>query len=147
MSNILFCHGYTSKYICHNKWYKKVEIAISPILEIVGSNLFPVAGNSDFTNVQVELDVFSKWCIDSGMQLNLGKCKSMSFTRFRVTIHFQYELSGFSLNIVDSICDLGVVLDSKLNFTSHIDSLFVKASRMLGYIRRIQGSVYFENAV
>jgi hypothetical protein len=37
----------------------------------------------------------------------------------------------------DSICDLGVVLDSKLNFTSHIDSLVVKASRMLGYIKRI----------
>jgi hypothetical protein len=38
---------------------------------------------------------------------------------------------------VDSICDLGVVLDSKLNFTSHIDSLSVKVSRMLSYIRRI----------
>jgi hypothetical protein len=30
-----------------------------------------------------------------------------------------------------------VVLESKLNFTSHIDSLVVKASRMLGYKRRI----------
>jgi hypothetical protein len=38
---------------------------------------------------------------------------------------------------VDSICDFGVVPDSKLNFTSHIDSLVVKTSRMLGYIRRI----------
>jgi hypothetical protein len=38
---------------------------------------------------------------------------------------------------VDSICDLGVVLDSKLNLTSHIDSLIVNASRMLDYIRRI----------
>jgi hypothetical protein len=38
---------------------------------------------------------------------------------------------------VDFICDLGVVLDSKLNFISYIDSLIVKASRMLGYIRRI----------
>jgi hypothetical protein len=39
---------------------------------------------------------------------------------------------------MDSICDLGVVLDSKLNFTAHIDSLMVvKASRMLGYMRRI----------
>jgi hypothetical protein len=38
---------------------------------------------------------------------------------------------------VDFICNLGVVLDSKLNFTSHIDSLVVKTSRMLGYLRRI----------
>jgi hypothetical protein len=66
------------------------------------------------------------------MQLNLGKCKSMSFARSRFTRHFQYELSGHKLDSVDSICDLGVVLDSKLNFTSRIDSLVVKASRMLG---------------
>jgi hypothetical protein len=35
---------------------------------------------------------------------------------------------------VDSI---GAVLNSRLNFTSNIDFLIVKASRMLGYIRRI----------
>jgi hypothetical protein len=78
-----------------------------------------------FANAQAELDVFSQWCIDSGMQLNLGKCKSMSFTRSRFTRHFQYELSGHRLDSVDSICDLGVVLDSKLNFISHIESLVV----------------------
>jgi hypothetical protein len=97
----------------------------------------PVAGNSDFANAQAELDVFiPNLRIDSGMQLNLGKCKNfMGFTRFRLlTRHFQYELSDYRL---DSICDLGVVLDSKFNSTSHIETLIVKASRMLGYIRRI----------
>jgi hypothetical protein len=86
---------------------------------------------------RLNLMFFSQWCIDSGMQLNLGKCKSMSFTRSRFTRHFQYVLSGHRLDSVDSICDLGVVLDSNLNLTSHIDSLIVKASRMFGYIRRI----------
>jgi hypothetical protein len=85
---------------------------------------FAVANESDFANEQAKLD--------SGMQLNLGKCKSMSFTRSRFTRHFQYELSGHRLDSVDSICDLGVDLNSKLFFTSHIDSLIVKASRMLG---------------
>jgi hypothetical protein len=100
-------------------------------------NIFPVAGNSDLANAQAELDVFSQWCIDSGMLLNLGKCESMSFTRSRFTRHFEYESSGHRLDSVDSICDLGVVLDSKLNFTLHIDSLVVKAYRMLGYMRII----------
>jgi hypothetical protein len=84
---------------------------------------FSVAGNSDFANAR--------------MQLNLGKCKSMSFTRSCFTRHFQYEISGHKLDSVDSICDLEVVLDSKLNFTSHIDALLVKPSKMLVYIRRI----------
>jgi hypothetical protein len=86
------------------------------------------------------------------MQLNLVKYKSMSFTRSRFTIHFQYELLGHRLDGVDSISDLGVVIDSKLNFTSHIDSLTVKASRMLSYIRRTGKEfrdpyIYFENVV
>jgi ribonucleases P/MRP protein subunit RPP40 len=76
-------------------------------------------------------------CRDSGVQLNLEKCKSMSSARSHFKRHFQYELSGHKLDSMDYICDLGVVLDTKLNFTSHIDSLIVKASRMLGYIRRI----------
>jgi hypothetical protein len=64
---------------------------------------YPVGGNSDFANVQAEL----------------------------YKISFKYELSGHRLDSVDSICDLGVVLDSRLDFTSNIDSLIVRASRML----------------
>jgi hypothetical protein len=79
---------------------------------------------------RMNLMFFFQWCIDSGMQLNLKKCKTMSFTRSRFTRHFQYVLSGHRLDSVDSICNLGVVFDSKLNFTLHIDSLIVKARRL-----------------
>jgi hypothetical protein len=76
---------------------------------------------------------FFQWCIDSRMQLNLGKCKSLSFTRSCFTRYFQYDFSGHRLDSVDSICDIGVVLDSKLNFTSHIGSLIVKAFQDVGF--------------
>jgi hypothetical protein len=33
---------------------------------------FPIADNGNFANAQAELDIFSQWYIDSGMQLNLG---------------------------------------------------------------------------
>jgi hypothetical protein len=85
-----------------------------------------------FFLLKAELDVF----FPSGASI-AGKCKSMSFTRSRYTRHFQYESSGHRLDSVDSICDLGVVLDSNINFSSHIDSVILKASRMLGYIMRI----------
>jgi hypothetical protein len=86
---------------------------------------------------RLNLMFFPQWCIDSGMQFTLEKCKSISFKRSSFMRHFQYELSDHKLDSVDSICDLGIVLDSKLNFISHIDSLIFKASRMLGYIRII----------
>jgi hypothetical protein len=46
-------------------------------------------------------------------------------------------LSGHLLENVNKICDLGMILDTKLNFISHIDSIINKDSRMLGYIKRI----------
>jgi hypothetical protein len=80
---------------------------------MISKYFLPVAGNSDFANAQAEQDVFSQSTAGCS-----STCKSMSFTsRSRFTRHFQYELSGHGLDSVDSICDLGVVLDSKLNFT------------------------------
>jgi hypothetical protein len=98
---------------------------------------FPVRTQSDVESAQAELDIFSKWCSDNHLKLNLGKCKSMTFSRSPTPIQTIYVLSGCSLSKVESISDLGVVLDPKLNFIQHIDSLISKASKMLGYIQRV----------
>jgi Reverse transcriptase (RNA-dependent DNA polymerase) len=98
---------------------------------------FSVRTQSDVERAQAELDNFSKWCSDNHLILNLGKCKSMTFSRSPTPIQSIYVLSGCSLSKVESISDLGVVLDPKLNFISHIDALISKASKMLGYIQRI----------
>jgi hypothetical protein len=58
---------------------------------------FPVTSNSDFANAQAELGGASQWCIDNGLQLNLEKCKNMSFTRSRFTRHFQYQVTGWTV--------------------------------------------------
>jgi Reverse transcriptase (RNA-dependent DNA polymerase) len=94
----------------------------------------PVRNQCDVDSAQAEMDFFSQWCIDNRLQLNLKKCKSMTFSRSLTPIRTSYVLSGYTLSQVDSISDLGVTLDSKLNFISHIDSLISKASKMLGYI-------------
>jgi hypothetical protein len=61
---------------------------------------------------RLNLMLFPSGASTAGCSSTLRKCKSMSFMR-----PFQYELSGHRLDSVDFICDLGVVLDSKLNFT------------------------------
>jgi hypothetical protein len=66
--------------------------------------------------------------------LNLEKCKAI---RFSTPGQTNFMLSGHLLENVDKICDLGVILDTKLNFISHIDCILNKASRMLSYIKRI----------
>jgi hypothetical protein len=46
-------------------------------------------------------------------------------------------LDGRVLERVDSIRDLGVIIDSKMTFTDHIDVIIGRASATLGFIRRL----------
>jgi hypothetical protein len=46
-------------------------------------------------------------------------------------------LGGIILDRVDSINDLGVIMDSKVPFTGHIDYVTVgRALAMLGFVKR-----------
>ena len=59
----------------------------------------------------------------------------MSFNRGTV-IQTSYEISEIVLENVSSFCDLGITLDSKLNFNLHIDACISKSSSVLGFIKR-----------
>ena len=45
-------------------------------------------------------------------------------------------MDGVMLERRDQVRDLGVILDSKLNFASHVDATVLKAKRMLGLLMR-----------
>jgi hypothetical protein len=68
---------------------------------------------------------------------SIGNCKSITFSRLRHPIEFSYMLGGNILDRVDSINDLGVMMDSKMSFTGHIDVTVGKALAMLGFVRRL----------
>jgi hypothetical protein len=71
------------------------------------------------------------------LELNVGKCKSITFSRLRHPIEFSYMLGGNIFDRVDSINDLGVIMYSKMSFTGHIDVTVGKALAMLGFVRRL----------
>jgi hypothetical protein len=73
----------------------------------------------------------------NALEMSVGKCKSIKFSRLRHPIEFSYMLGGIILNRVDSITDLGVIMDSKMSFTGHIDVTFGRASAMLGFVKRL----------
>jgi hypothetical protein len=98
---------------------------------------FPMRGSEDHQYAQTELEALSQWCMDNDLQLNLNKCKIISFSRNRATLNFDYVLSMHSLERVNTIRDLGVLLDQKLDFRCHIEELIVRAARMLGFVRRV----------
>jgi hypothetical protein len=53
--------------------------------------------------------------------LNDGKCKSI----------IQYVIGGSDLERVDVINDLGVLIDNRMTFVDHIESIVSKSARML----------------
>jgi hypothetical protein len=52
-------------------------------------------------------------------------------------INYSYSIDGKSLDHVDEIKDLGVILDERMTFLPHMESVISKASKMLGFIKRV----------
>lgn len=97
---------------------------------------YEVVCHQDAVFLQNDLDIFTYWCTLNRMSLNPSKCSAISFGRKRSLICFDYSIAGETLNRVTSIKDLGVILDSNLNFNDHISYITAKASKSLGFIFR-----------
>ena len=61
----------------------------------------------------------------------------MIFTNKSVQHDFTLHISDDVITLVDSARFLGVIIDSKLKFSFHIDLLAGKASRIVGVIRKV----------
>jgi hypothetical protein len=70
-------------------------------------------------------------------QLNVGKCKSITFSRLRHPIEFLYMLTGIILDPVDSIDDLGVIIYKKMSSTGHIDVTVGWVLTMLRFVKSL----------
>lgn len=58
------------------------------------------------------------------------------FHRFGNVNNFNYSINDSIIERVDQIKDLGVILDEKLNFKAHIESMIAKARSRLAWIKR-----------
>ena len=92
---------------------------------------------SDCHFLQRQIDVFSDWCRLNQMVLNPSKCSTITFTRKRSPVPYNYKLFGNALTRDRCVKDLGVMLDSELSFKDHIAFTTSKASKQLGMIFRM----------
>ena len=113
----------------------------------------PIAGNADDTTIYAVIPrplsrpqgveslnqdlVVISWCLKWHMRLTLQKIKSMVVSRLR-NIAFHYGdlvLGGDWLEKLVSLRILGVPLDSKLTFETHLREVASKVARSLGFVR------------
>lgn len=91
----------------------------------------------DAVNLQRDLDSLALWCQANNMQLNIAKCKVLSFHRNTSPIFFEYKIDDRQLERVKTMKDLGLLFDEKFTFNEHIDSIVAKAYSRLGFMKRI----------
>lgn len=95
-----------------------------------------IVNDEDIHTFQNEIDMFYKWCNKSLLQLNVKKCNSISFSRKRSIPNTTVYLGNQLVEKCVRIRDLGVILDSKVTFIDHYNTIINKANKMLAFIKR-----------
>lgn len=72
----------------------------------------------------------------NNLNINVNKCQQISFSRRMNPIQISYKINNVSLNVVSDVKDLGVWLSSDLLFKLHMEKIYKKALKVLGFIRR-----------
>ena len=95
----------------------------------------------DAVALQTDLQKLCSWSDDWKLKLNPTKCKVITFSLRKKPILASYRINDVTLDRASEMRDLGVILDSKLTFGSHIDDAVGRANRALGtYLRSLQTS-------
>lgn len=95
-----------------------------------------IRGEGDTFVLQTSIDAISHWCNANDLHLNLSKCSVMSLHRHRTAPEPIYFYGNQQLASITEQRDLGVIIDNKLSFKSHIDTIVSKASAALGFVKR-----------
>lgn len=90
----------------------------------------------DCCSIQADIEVLLGWCKLNGMEVNVRKCNVITFCRTRNATIFDYRMEITSIARVSTVKDLGVLLDSKLNFSQQIAATTAKAYAVLGFVKR-----------
>ena len=90
----------------------------------------------DVAILQSAIDKLRSWCNENDLHLNLDKCAVLTINKGRKIIDANYLYGDYIFKRVTEHKDLGVIIDNKLKFASHIDSITSRATAALGFIKR-----------
>ncbi len=103
------------------------------------TKIFRKIGNtSDCETLQKDLSNLEKWACDWQMRYHPQKCEVLRVGSGHPEFTYQMNNDGTTVNLeeVNSVKDLGVYVDSELDFSKHCNEMIKKANRILATIRR-----------
>ncbi|KAG7307743.1 hypothetical protein JYU34_006318 [Plutella xylostella] len=95
-----------------------------------------VRNHEDTQLLQADINLVQEWCHRNHMTLNASKCFHISFTRKKIPLTAKYRINNTPLEEVETIRDLGIIMDKTLSFRDHIDITIKKASKLAGFVTR-----------
>ena len=85
-----------------------------------------------------DLESISRWIKLNGLALNPKKCEYMDIGHINANVQFgTLMLNGVAIKRVETFKYLGIVLDSNISWSSHIDYLCNKVSSRIGILKCI----------
>jgi len=83
----------------------------------------------DIDLMQHNLNQISNWSIDWQMEISVAKCFILPIGGKHLCLfNRQYTLDNFVLPTVFNIRDLGIIVDSNLSFSNHVNSIVSRAN-------------------
>ena len=95
-----------------------------------------IGSNADCISLQNDLSKLHRWTQKWQLPLNTSKCKVMCISNKRCPLHYSYSVNNIALEWVDTFSYLGIKIDRKLKWGDHIAGITLKASKLLGLLRR-----------
>lgn len=96
----------------------------------------PINAIGDCQQLQLEINIASKYFKSNRLLPNAQKTKSITFKRRHRAIPFEYTIDNIPIQRVSEISDLGVILDEKMTFKSQIDHVISRGKSIMGWIKR-----------
>ena len=102
-----------------------------------------IHGENDHIILQRDIDYLMDWALRNKMNFHPSKCKALMVSHTKPPlvdilpeIQFYYSMGNNIIDYYDSEKDLGIHINGTLNWTQHCDTVYSKANRMLGLLKR-----------
>ena len=92
-----------------------------------------ITNDSDCVTLQDGINKIYVWSNEWQLRLANDECQHKHITLSTAAHHDDYSVSGMKLPTVENIRDLGVLVDSRLSFRDHINSIVSR-----GHVRAAQ---------
>ena len=96
-----------------------------------------LSDDQSFQSYLEEIDRFRGWCEDHFLELNVTKTKEMVLGSHRHSPPDPVSLNNHAVEIVDNFKYLGLTLDDRLSFKSHVVATQKKCQQRLYILRRL----------